>query len=179
MMMQLFLAAIGFRRRASRPAIARTGLAMLMPFMVAAAQAVTCGVTTGGMPFGAYDVYSATAVTRNATIAVACSYQPSDTGAITVNYTISLSTGSSNSFVNRTMKIASDSLQYNIYTTNTYGVVWGDGTGGSSTQGGSFKLTNGHPTDSANWTAYGRIPALQDVSVSPSYTDNVTISVAY
>jgi spore coat protein U domain-containing protein, fimbrial subunit CupE1/2/3/6 len=179
MMMQLFLPVIGFRRCPSRPAIARTGLAILISFMAAAAQAVTCGVSTGGLPFGAYDVYSATAVTGNATITVACSYQPGDTGAITVNYTIGLSTGSSNSFVNRTMKIASDSLKYNIYTTNTYGVVWGDGTGGSSTQGGSFKLTNGHPTDSANWTAYGRIPALQDVSVSPSYTDNVTISVAY
>ena len=179
MMMQLFLAVIGFRHRASPAAIARAGLVMLMLFTAAAAQAVTCGVTTGGLPFTAYDVYSATAVTGNATITVACSLQPSDPSSTEVDYTISLSTGSSNSFVNRTMTIPGDSLKYNIYTANTYGVVWGDGTGGSSTQGGSFKLTNGHPTGSANWTAYGRIPALQDVSVSANYRDNVTISVAY
>ena len=178
MMMQLFLAGIDFRHRASPAAIARAGLAMLTVFTAAAAQAVTCGVTTGGLPFTAYDVYSPTAVTGNATIAVGCSFQPSDTGSIDVNYTISLSTGSSNSFVNRTMMLAGDSLQYNIYTTNTYGVVWGDGTGGSQTQGGNFKLTNGHPTGTATWTAYGRIPALQDASVG-NHTDNVTITVAY
>jgi spore coat protein U-like protein len=152
---------------------------MLALFMAAAAQAVTCGVTTGGLPFGGYDVYSASAVTGNATITVGCSYSAGDTGAIEVNFTISLSTGSSNSFVNRKMTITGDSLQYNIYTTNTYGVVWGDGTGGSQTQSGSVKLTNGHPTASATFTAYGRIPAQQDVSVSTNYRDNVTISVAY
>ena len=178
MMMQLFLKAISPRHRASPASIARAGLGMLMLFMAAAAQAVICGVTTGGLPFTAYDVYSTTAVTGNATITVACNYQASDTGSIDVNYTISLSTGSSNSFVNRTMKLAGDDLLYNIYTSNTYGVVWGDGTGGSSTQGGTFKLTNGHPNGSANWTAYGRIPALQDVSVG-NHIDNVTISVAY
>jgi spore coat protein U-like protein len=164
--------------RGSPGRVARAGVAALTLLMSVAAQAVTCGVTTGGLPFPAYDVYSGTAVTNNATMTVACSYQASDTGAITVNYTISLSTGSSNSFVNRTMKITGDSLKYNIYTTNTYGVVWGDGTGGSSTQGGNFKLTNGHQTDSANWTAYGRISALQDVSVG-NYSDSITISVSY
>jgi len=175
-MMLSLLSAISARGTPGR--IARTVFAALALFMSAAAQAVICGVTTGGLPFPAYDVYSGTPVTNNAPITVACNYQTSDTGAITVNYTISLSTGSSNSFVNRTMTIPGDSLKYNIYTTNTYGVVWGDGTGGSSTQGGNFKLTNGHPTGSTPWTAYGKIPALQDVSVG-NYSDSITISVSY
>jgi spore coat protein U-like protein len=178
MMMQLLLSVVSVRRRASRGAIARVCLAMLTLFMAAAAQAVTCGVTTGGLPFGAYDVYAASAVTGNATINVTCNYQPGDTGTINVNFTISLSTGSSNSYVQRTMKVATNSLGYNIYTTNTYSVVWGDGTGGSSTQSGQIKLTNGHPTDTDVFTAYGRIPALQDVGVG-NYTDNVTITVTY
>jgi len=160
-MMLSLLSAISARGTPGR--IARTVFAALALFMSAAAQAVICGVTTGGLPFPAYDVYSGTAVTNNATITVACNYQTSDTGAITVNYT---------------MTIPGDSLKYNIYTTNTYGVVWGDGTGGSSTQGGNFKLTNGHPTGSTPWTAYGKIPALQDVSVG-NYSDSITISVSY
>ena len=175
-MMLSLLSVIGVRRGSLRR-IARAGAAALT-LVSASAQAVTCGVTTGGLPFPPYDVYSGTAVTNNATIAVACSFQAGDTGAITVNYTISLSTGSSNSFVNRTMTITGDSLQYNIYTTNTYGVVWGDGTGGSSTQGASMKLTNGHPTQTDNWTAYGQVPAQQDVRVG-NYSDNVTITVSY
>jgi len=134
-MMLSLLSAISARGTPGR--IARTVFAALALFMSAAAQAVICGVTTGGLPFPAYDVYSGTAVTNNATITVACNYQTSDTGAITVNYT-----------------------------------------GGSSTQGGNFKLTNGHPTGSTPWTAYGKIPALQDVSVG-NYSDSITISVSY
>ncbi|HTR57095.1 MAG TPA: spore coat protein U domain-containing protein [Casimicrobiaceae bacterium] len=146
--------------------------------MAATAQAVTCSISTGGLPFIAYSVYAATADTGNATISVTCNYQASDHGTVTVNYTVSLSTGSSNSFVNRTMKIGANSLQYNIYTTNTYNVVWGNGTGGSSTQTGSMSLSNGHKSQTNPLTAYGRIPALQDVSVG-NYSDNITVTVTY
>ena len=158
--------------------IPRLCLAVAALIVAATAQGVTCSISTGGLPFTAYSVYSATADTGNATISVTCNYEASDHGTITVNYTVGLSTGSSNSFVNRTMKIATDSLQYNIYTTNTYNVVWGDGTGGSSTQGGSMTLSGTQKTKTNTSTAYGRVPALQDVSVG-NYTDNITVTVTY
>lgn len=158
--------------------IPRLCLAVAALIMAATAHAVTCGVSTGGLPFSGYSVYSATADTGNATISVTCNYQASDHGTVKVNYTVSLSTGSSNSYVQRTMKIATDQLGYNLYTTNTYSVVWGNGTGGSSTQTGSMSLTKANPSKTNTLTAYGRIPALQDVSVG-NYSDNITVTVTY
>jgi spore coat protein U-like protein len=146
------------------------------------ASAVTCSVSTTSVAFGAYDVYSSSATNANGTLTVTCTFQTGiDGGGKTVSYTVSMSTGSSNSFVQRTMKSGSDALGYNLYTDNTYSVVWGDGTGGSSTVSGSLHVGPGagNGTKSQQSTVYGRVPALQDVSVSPSYTDNVTISVAY
>jgi spore coat protein U-like protein len=153
--------------------------ALAMSLAAGRASAVTCTLSTGGLPFPAYSVFNAAATTGNATITLTCSLQPTDSPPLTVNYVMSLSTGSSNSYVQRTLKIPTDQLGYNIYTSNTYSVVWGDGNGGSSSQSGSIKLTNGQPSRSENKTAYGRIPALQDVSVSNSYADNITVTVTY
>jgi len=157
----------------------RLGSTLALLFAAGAASAVTCTVSTAGLPFPAYSVFNAVATTGNATIKLTCSLDASDNPPITVNYVMSLSTGSSNSYVNRTLTIPGDSLTYNIYTSNTYGVVWGNGNGGSSSQSGSLMLTNGNPSRTENKTAYGRIPALQDVSVSNNYHDSITVTVTY
>jgi spore coat protein U-like protein len=81
--------------------------------------------------------------------------------------------------VQRTLKIPTDQLGYNIYTSNTYSTVWGNGNGGSSSQSGSLMLTSGQPRRTENKTAFGRIPPLQDVSVSNNYVDNITVTVTY
>ncbi len=144
------------------------------------AAAVTCTVSTPGVAFGSYDVFAAAATNANGTLNISCSLDPSDQGAQKlVPYVISLSTGSSGSFVQRTMKSGTNALGYNLYTSNTYSVVWGDGTGSTSTQSGSHVLNGGHPTLSSSFTAYGRIPALQDAAVASDYRDNVTATVSW
>jgi len=150
-----------------------------MTLAAGGASAVTCNLSTAGLAFPTYSVFNASPTTGNATITLTCSLDAGDNPPLTVSYVISLSAGSSNSFVQRTLKIPTDQLGYNIYTSNTYSVVWGDGNGGSSTQSGSIKLTSGQPSRSENKTAFGRIPALQDVSVSNSYIDNITVTVTY
>jgi len=126
------------------------------------------------------DVFAAGATNGNGTLTIACSLDPADQGAQKlVPYIISLSTGSSGSFVQRTMKSGTNALGYNLYTSNTYSVVWGDGTGSTSTQSGSHVLNGGHPTLTSSFTAYGRIPALQDVAVASDYRDNVTATVTW
>ncbi len=124
--------------------------------------------------------FSASGVTNgNGTLTVTCSYDSTDTGVINVTYTISLAAGSSNSFVQRQMKSGANAFGYNLYTTNAYSVVWGDGTGSTATISGTARLNNGHPSQTNTHTVYGRIPGLQDVAVASDYQDNVTVTVTY
>jgi spore coat protein U domain-containing protein, fimbrial subunit CupE1/2/3/6 len=144
------------------------------------AGAVTCSVSTAGLAFGAYDVFAAGAVNGSATLTVACSFQSGvDTGNTPVAYTLSLSSGSSNSFVQRQMQSGTNALGYNLYTSNAYATVWGDGTGSTNTVSGSLQVNPGHPTASNQHTVYGQIPALQDVGVASDYKDNVTVTATY
>ena len=142
-----------------------------------AAHAVSCNVSAPGVAFGGYDPYSTSALLGTGTITFTCSLSSGD-GPTDINYLISLSTGRSNTYVQRQMQGSSDLLGYNLYTAATLGSVWGNGTGGSSTVSGSLKLTPGQPTKQAQNTVYGRIPALQDVGVG-SYSDNITVTVTF
>jgi len=163
-----------------RARIAAAAIAFTFGAAAPWAHAATCSVSTPGVAFGSYDVFAAGAVNSNGTITVTCSIQSGvDTGNTPVPYTLTLSTGSSNSFVQRQMQGGGDTLGYNLYTSNTYGQVWGDGTGSTSVVTGSVSVNPGHPSASANHTVYGRIPALQDAAVAPNYRDNVTVTVSY
>jgi spore coat protein U-like protein len=161
----------------------RRAMPMALAFAVAGsasfAHAATCTMSTPGVDFGGYDVYAAGAAPGSGTLTLSCAYDPGDTGVINITYTISMSAGSSNSFVQRQMQSGGNVLGYNLYTTNGYSVVWGDGTGSTGTIAGTMKLTNGHPTDTNIRTVYGQIPALQDAAVATDYRDNVTITVTY
>ncbi|HTS20917.1 MAG TPA: spore coat U domain-containing protein [Casimicrobiaceae bacterium] len=141
------------------------------------ALAVSCSASTVGVAFGAYDVFSSSPVPGTGSVKVNCSLTTET--LVKVNYTISLATGSSNSFVQRTMAGGGSSLHYNLYTSNSYSTVWGDGSGSTATVSGSMTLiVFFSPTGSATVTVYGQVPALQDVTVS-NYQDNVTVTVSY
>jgi spore coat protein U-like protein len=157
----------------------RSAVAIALAASALDATAVTCSVSSAGLAFGNYDVFAAGATTINANVNVTCSQDPADKGADKLQpYVVSLSTGSSGSFVQRTLKNGANTLGYNIYTSNAYSVVWGDGTGSTATQSGTAVINNGHPVATNTFTAYGRIPALQDVAVGP-YNDNVTITITW
>jgi spore coat protein U-like protein len=158
---------------------AAAGVALWLCLSTTAAVATpSCSVSTPGLNFGAYDVFAAGAVNGNGTLSVTCSLAAKDKNT-TVSYTISLSTGSSNSFVQRQMQSGANTLGYNLYTSNTYSVVWGDGTGSTATMSGSMKLTNAHQSETDGLTVYGQIPALQDAGAANNYLDNVTVTVNY
>ena len=152
-------------------------IALLLGLMATNAAAVSCNVSAPGVAFGGYDPFSTTALLGSGTITFTCSLDPSE-HPTDINYAISLSTGQSNSYVQRQMQGPSDTLGYNLYTSATLGTVWGNGSGGSSTVSGSFKLTPGQPTKSAQNTVYGRIPAQQDVGVG-AYSDSITVTVTF
>ena len=140
----------------------------------------SCTVSTPGLNFSSYDVFAAGATNNNTTLAVKCDINAPPPGSVNISYTIDLSTGSSNSFVQRQMKSGANTFGYNLYTTNTYSVVWGDGTGATATIPGTMHLIQGsNPSQTNTHTVYGRIPALQDAAVASDYRDNVTVTVTY
>lgn len=166
------------RRRSRRAGAA--GVALWLCLTTTSALATpSCSVSTPGLNFGNYDVYAGGVTNGNGTLSVTCNLNPPPNSAATVNYSISLSAGNSGSFVQRQMQSGANTLGYNLYTSNAYSVVWGDGTGSTATISGSMDLNNGHPSQTNLLTVYGQIPALQDAGVSPSYLDNVTVTVTY
>jgi len=157
----------------------RLALALGLAVAASEATAVTCTASTPGVAFGSYGVYATGNVNANGTLTISCSFGAGDSGNTPIAYTISLSAGASTSFIQRQMKSGANALGYNLYTSNAYSVVWGDGTGSTSTVSGSMSVNPGHPTASNNHTVYGRIPALQDAAVATDYRDNVTVTVTY
>jgi spore coat protein U-like protein len=87
------------------------------------------------------------------------------------NLLVTLSRGQSNTYVLRTMRNGGNSLGYNLYTSASRNVVWGDGTGGSSTM-----IVN--KNRNTTLSVFGQIPAGQDVAVG-TYSDNITTIINF
>jgi spore coat protein U-like protein len=90
---------------------------------------------------------------------------------------IEIGAGLYGTIATRKMSSGAVTLNYNLYTTTTRNVVWGDGSQGSVTQtltGGS--VSGGTRRFSA--VVYGRIPALQNVSAG-AYNDTLIVTVTF
>jgi spore coat protein U-like protein len=147
---------------------------LLLLFTTSRALAVaSCTTSATPVGFGVYDPLSGTARTTTGTVTVACSL----IGGVSllVSYNIKLSAGGG-TFTNRLLSSGSGSLSYNLYTTNTYATVWGDGTGATSVVSDGYLLGIGGAT--LNYTVYGRIPASQNVAAA-SYADSIIVTVTY
>lgn len=134
------------------------GLVMVLP---AASLLADCTVSAGSVAFGDYDPLSQQALDGAGTISVSCS--PS------ASYSLSLSTGGG-SYAQRELAGSGSVLNYNLFTTVSRTIVWGDGSGSTATVGGEG--------DSANHTVYGRIPAQQNVTAG-SYSDSIVVTVTF
>jgi spore coat protein U-like protein len=127
------------------------------------ARGAQCNVSTTGLNFGSYDVFSTLNDDVTATINVNC-----HSG---VAYSIWLSSGSG-TFAARTLTNAGKLLTYNLYLDPTHLTIWGDGSAGTGTISGTGRGTN-IPTP-----VYGRIPARQNVRAG-TYSDVITITVNF
>lgn len=135
-------------------------------FNVTATVLNNCSISTADLAFGNYNATTATASTASTTLSVTCTSS--------LPYTVALDGGSTNAAVaGRAMGDGNgNKLTYGLYTTNAYSTIWGDGTGTTQTQAGTG---NG---SAQSLTVYGKIPAGQYVK-SGSYTDRITVTVAY
>ena len=94
-------------------------------------------------------------------------------------FTVTLSTGSSGSYANRTLVNGTDTLSYNLYTTNAYTTVFGDASASTGTRTGTG--TGMAAANAQAFTVYGRLLASANTGAvsAGSYTYNIPASVVY
>jgi spore coat protein U-like protein len=152
------------------------GLTLSLLVIGEAMAAATCSISVTILSFGTYDVFSGTANDSTATLTVGCTQTSAP--VISLPVTVSLSTGTSGSYASRQMKSGANILTYNMYANATRTTIFGDGSAGTATIGGTFGFTFVGQTINGTGTIYGRITAGQDVSVG-SYADTITATVTY
>ena len=148
-----------------RPALLIASLVITGIPGVAWATAV-CTASATEVAFGTINPFGS-AVTSNGTITVACTG-----GGNGQTYTIALSTGGSGTYTTRQMASGTNTLNYNLYTSNALSSIWGNGTGGSAT------ITGSGEKSTSNFTVYGKLPTPQGVTPS-SYSDTIMVTVTY
>jgi spore coat protein U-like protein len=87
------------------------------------------------------------------------------------NATVMLSSGQSQSFTPRTLRSGAYSLNYNLYTSASRTMVWGDGSAGTSTMAAGKNA-------STVLDVFGSIPEGQDPAVG-NYSDNIVVTVNF
>ena len=165
---------------------AMSGLLVLVGCMVAprawAAAGDDCTVQVTGVDFGTYDATSGSPATGQGQFVIDCNRN--DTFV-----TISLGIGGGTTYATRRMvQGTTDFLYYNLYLEPTYGTIFGNGTGGSSsvvcrtgTGNNQNGCTGSNPAGSTRRTVrpfYGLMPASQNV-IGGLYTDNVTYTITF
>ncbi len=146
------------------------GLASLvMVFCAANGYAFNCSVTTTPVSFVNYDVFSYAPTYSTGTILVNCSSP--DQHPLPV--VISINSGGSGMFNPRQMRAATgtDRLNYYLFTDASRTVIWGDGTGGTSTV--TNIMTRNTPW---NATIFGMVPPRQNL-LTGSYSDTLLVTV--
>jgi spore coat protein U-like protein len=136
-------------------------LACLLAVAAPIAHSTGCSVSTVGLNFGNYDVFSTLDNDITGSINVTCQASTS--------YSISLSSGTG-TYASRTMMSAGNLLSYNLYLDPTRLSIWGDGSAGTGT------VSSTGITGSS--TVYGSIPARQNAVVG-IYADVVIVTVTF
>jgi spore coat protein U-like protein len=135
-------------------------------FAVSATIVATCTINSAStLNFGNSIGVLAANVDQQSTIQVTCTN--------TTPYTIALDAGTGSGATVAVRKLTSGgaTINYSLYTSNTYGTAWGV-TGGTDTVAGTG---NG---SAQSYTVYGRIPP-QTTPAPGTYTDTITVTVGY
>ncbi len=151
---------------------------LLLPLQASAlCLGCSCSASATGVSFGAYYPLSGSNVDAAGNVRVSCQAVLNIFG--TINYSIALSTGHSGTYTPRHMDNAGNPLNYNLYTSDTYTTIWGDGSGSTSVVTGAITLSLLLPSTYVDHTVYGRIPGSQTSVVVGNYSDTITVTVTY
>lgn len=126
-----------------------------------------CNISANPINFGSSGVL-ATALFATGAVTAQCTLND--------NYTIALNAGTTvgATLADRQMTIAGGGsvAHYQLYTSSGYSAIWGDGTPGTSTLGGSGNGSN------QTYVVYGQVP-VQSTPKPGSYSDTVTATITY
>lgn len=135
----------------------------------------SCTATTTGIVFPTYNPLSSGNVDSVGNVRVACG----GVVGLGIPYTVTLSAGTSGSMSNRQMAAGAARLSYNLFISNGYSTVWGDGSGATGTVSGGFALDVAGLAPPQDNTVYGRIPGNQ-MTVAPGvYADTLVVTLTY
>lgn len=136
-------------------------------FQVSATVAASCLVSATNVAFGTITPAATGTATATGTITSTCTK--------TTPYNLEISAGNSNSVAARTMAGATggntNTLAYNVYTSNTYATPWGV-TVGTNT----VALTGTGVAQTS--TVYGQL-SLNQYLTPDNYSDSLTVTLAY
>jgi spore coat protein U-like protein len=138
-------------------------------FAVNATVNSSCSVTAATLVFPAYTPLGGNQV-GSTNVAVNCTNK--------TPFTVLLNKGANGTIAQRLMASGANTLQYNLYTTNTYTTVFGDGTSGSQTVLG----TGVGLSTAVLVPVYGQLPdnATNQLAIpANNYTDTITVTVNY
>ncbi len=142
-------------------------------FTVSATVLKACTVAATNLTFPNYTPGGGAVVSTSA-VAVKCT--------VGTPFTVALDKGSTtgSTIAQRAMGLTATgagTLQYNLFTSNTYATILGDGTGGSTAPTGTGTgLANALTT-----TVYGQLPdnATNQAVTPGAYADTITVTVTY
>lgn len=128
--------------------------------------ATSCSIdSVSAVNFGTYDVFSSFPNNNGVgSITISCKGGGSA-------FIVALSSGQSNSYISRQMKSGGNALNYNLYTSAARNIIWGDGTGGSSTMSVTKNSTS-------TLSVFGQVPSGQDAATG-TYTDNINTIIYF
>ena len=92
-------------------------------------------------------------------------------------YTVALSEGGSNTFLDRFMFHGTAELHYNLYVDAARTAIWGNGLGETRLRSGQFNFPGGNP-QTAILPVFARIP-FQTTPPGGSYIDHIIVTVTF
>jgi spore coat protein U-like protein len=130
----------------------------------------SCSVSAAPMAFSTY-VPGAGAILGATTVKVACT----KSNPFNVGLGYGLTAGSS--YTTRLLGNGANTLQYNLYTSGSHSIVWGDGSG-------STQYVTGTGTGTATpvpLTVYGVLPdsAANQLAAGGTYSDTILVVIIY
>lgn len=134
---------------------------------VTATVTANCTVSTSALAFGNVDTTSGSNVDSTGGLSITC------TNGTAWAASAGVGSGSGASYANRRMTQGANLLNYNIYTSAARTTVWGNGTSGTATIGG----TGSGAVQSV--TVYGRVASGQTSVPAGAYADTVAVTVTY
>jgi spore coat protein U-like protein len=131
----------------------------------AAPASAWCSISVSPVNFGTYNVFAGSPTDSVGQVTLFCFLDD--------NVSVTISKGSSGTYNQRAMQNGTERLSYNLFRDAARTVVWGDGSGGTSTYIVPFAILTNVPIP-----VYGRVPPEQDVRTG-AYSDSVTVVVNF